>query len=106
MTEGRAMTDWKCPNCGWANREFSVDCLSCGASRPGDTPAHSSRDLATSGSPTPALTTREPLPMPSAPHAAMLATDGLFRGLAFAAAAAVLAALLWYVVVIITNYEL
>jgi hypothetical protein len=27
------MADWKCPDCGWVNREFSERCLSCGHAR-------------------------------------------------------------------------
>ena len=48
----------------------------------------------------------EPLPLGPLAPTNRWASDGLPRGLAFAAAAAVLAAAIWYLVVVITEYEL
>jgi hypothetical protein len=94
MTEPRA--DWACARCGWANRDFATQCLSCGALR-----------SEPSTPPTPALTTAEPLPYLPGPAAAeRWSTRGLGRGVLFVIAAAVLASVVWYAVVVVSGYEL
>jgi hypothetical protein len=98
------MTDWKCSNCGWANRDFAAKCLSCGADKadavPMAAPPPTPWDL-------PPRTTPQNAPVPAAAAAAQLpGSDSLGRGILFAAAAAVVATLLWYLVVSISGYEL
>jgi hypothetical protein len=121
-----AVADWTCPNCSWANRDFVDKCLSCGAPRPTGADAASARTT---------LPTRRyeagrwdlapPAPKPVDPNAApdfvlgpiqempevatrrtWFTSEGLGRGILFAAVAAVVASALWYAVVALSQYQI
>ena len=111
MTDGVPMTDWKCPRCDWANRGFATQCLSCGLPReeaPGAHVAPKSWDLAPPRNPSgPALSMAEPLShLPPPAPVDRWNTEGLGRGLLFAAGAAIIATAIWYLVTALSGYEL
>ena len=64
-----SMTDWKCTNCGWVNRDFATLCVSCGQPRPEGSPApgYPGPDHPGQGA-TPALSMAEAQPFPAAPE--------------------------------------
>lgn len=110
------MADWRCPNCGWQNREFSDLCVSCGLPRPtgADTSDSTSQALE-----------RPPLGMPPTlasspgeadalgvgPNVAEAQSQpfgilGLSRGIVFAVAGAILASAIWYAVVTFSSLQI
>lgn len=116
------MADWRCPDCGWTNREFSDLCVSCGLPRPTGAGTSGTTDASASTLHSPPLPpigvppAFEPGPgetaaFPVAPTAADAQGEpfgnlGLSRGIVFAVAAAIVASAIWYAVVAFSSLQI
>ena len=131
--EGTTLADWKCPECGWVNRDFSEKCLSCGHSRDSSAdsvqPDVQSADPSSWGTPWTASASAEPAPrswdvqsippaqpdflraeplpdLPPDPPPDWFSTKGLGTGALVATGAALISTVIWYLVVAVSEYQI
>src|SRR5687768_29010 len=122
------MTDWRCPDCSWVNRDFADVCLSCGQDRPlgaETVEASPMADAAGWASVKPTPTQLAPMPTQMAPMPTQMApypgsqteaailrpaepfgVAGLPMGIVGAVVAAILASAIWYAVVALTSFQI
>jgi hypothetical protein len=126
------MTDWRCPDCSWVNRDFADVCLSCGQDRPLGAETVAAAPLpepSTWDVPAPAPTSMPgqtasmtmqfaPMPTQMAPNPATQAGATIVRpaepfgfaglplGILGAVVAAILASAIWYAVVAFTQFQI